>query len=652
MQLRQGFLRLTLAATLAGILTACGPVREETTPTDPDIARAAQLLQAQDYLGASALYRQLATRSSGSEAVAYLFSAAEASLKGNDFATAQAITGQLAQAALDPQQAFRLMLLQAELAMAQNRFDQALRDLTANPPAAQINPLLQQRYLRDLADAYRLNGNLLEAANSLQKLDSMLLDPAQRLEVQSEILRSLAMLNELVLNNLQPSPPGISGGWMQLALLVKKYGDDPEAMQQQLAIWRTENPDHPALPELLSDYQARLQATITRAAHIAVLLPQSGPYAGAADALRDGIMASLFALPADKRPQLRFYDSSDTNELWPLYSQAVAEGAEMIIGPLQKDAVVQLARAGELPVPVLALNQVQTDSIPPLNLFMFSLSPEDEARQAAERIWLDGLRRPVLFVPDGDWGSRIANAFNQRWQSLSGEGIEHRGYDDQSSDYSAAITTLLHLDRSEARHQQVQRWLGERVEFEPRRREDIDAIFIAARPRQAQSFPPQLAFHRAMDLPLYATSHAWTGELSEQQLADMRGMMLADIPLMVADEERAQLASALPAIAGPLVRLYAMGMDAMTLVPHLNRLQSSTFESLDGHTGNLFMDPENRVLRQTVWLRLGKPPRILGYAARLDLQQPLQQLAPEQQPLSPADQGAPVSGSAPPPGNS
>ena len=32
------------------------------------------------------------------------------------------------------------------------------------------------------------------------------------------------------------------------------------------------------------------------------------------------------------------------------------------------------------------------------------------------------------------------------------------------------------------------------------------------------------------------------------------------------------------------------------------------------------MDAENRILRQTVWLKLNQPPTILGYAARLDLQ--------------------------------
>jgi len=606
---------------LTTVLAACGPVKEPSTPAiDPAAARAELLLEQGDYLGAAAIYRELASRSSGDAAHQYLLAAADAALSGNDLSGIEALLEQLQGRPLSEEHALLARLLRAELMLTQRRADRALELLYAPRPGPNTPPHLQRRYLRDLADAFRQNGNLLDSANTLQQLDALQTDPAERLNTQTEILRSLALLNELVLTNLQPSPPGIAGGWMQLALLIKQFGHDPQALEPELQAWRATFPEHPALPELISTYQVRLQQQVQRAAHVAVLLPQSGRFAGAAKALRDGLMTSYYQIPQQKRPVLRFYDSSDTANAWPLYKQAVAEGAEIVVGPLQKEAVVQMSRAGELPVPVLALNQVQTDSIPPLNLFMFSLSPEDEARQGAERIWLDGLRHPVVLVPQGDWGERIAQAFDNRWRNLGGNPVDYRSYDPESNDFSASITSLLHLDQSNERHRQMQRWLGKKLEFEPRRRADVDAIFLAARPRQAQSFPPLLQFHHAANVPLYATSHAWTGELNQRQLADMRGMMLADIPLLVTTSEREALAQHIPTMATPLVRLHAMGMDALTLLPHLKRLQSSTYESLDGQTGNLFMDAENRILRQTVWLKLDQPPQILGYAARLDLQ--------------------------------
>ena len=165
----------------------------------------------------------------------------------------------------------------------------------------------------------------------------------------------------------------------------------------------------------------------------------------------------------------------------------------------------------------------------------------------------------------------------------------------------------------------------------------MDAVFIAARPVQAQGIRPQLQFHHAGDLPVYATSHAWSGQLSANQLEDMRGIMLADIPWLLSNstgdlDTRATIVQSLPKSGSAYARLYAMGMDALRLVPHLRRLQSSRYESLDGSTGNLYMDEANQIHRQLIWVLLDEQPRILGYAPRLDLQsaeEPTVPAAPE-----------------------
>ena len=136
---------------------------------------------------------------------------------------------------------------------------------------------------------------------------------------------------------------------------------------------------------------------------------------------------------------------------------------------------------------------------------------------------------------------------------------------------------------------------------------------------------PQLQFHHAADLPVYATSHAWLGALAPNQVEDMKGILLADIPWLVTasgggETDRASVAQVLPNSGTAYARLYAMGMDALRLVPHLRRLQSSRYEALDGSTGSLYMDELNQIHRQLVWLRLDAEPEILGFAPRMDLQ--------------------------------
>lgn len=626
-----------LAALLLGIaLSACSPLppHPEARP-DPDVARAAQLLATGRHLQASALYQALADRTKGPASNDFLLQAIDAAIQGADLDRADRLIQNAGRARLSQLQSTRLRLLSAELHLARHQGDRALENLLALD-TDQLPESLQARYLRDLADAYRSVGNILESAHALERLDLRLQgDREARLAVQTEILRALSALSERTLQLLQPPPPDSRGGWMALALLIKQHGANPAVIEPYLKEWREHFPDHPMLPELLQHSLERLQAQIMKVEQIAVLLPQQGRYAPAAQALRDGIMLAYYQIPEAQRPVLRFYDSSDPANLWPLYSRAITEGAQAIIGPLQKSEVSQLLRAGELEVPVLALNHVIGNSAPPANLYMFSLDPEQEARLVAERIWQQGLRHPVSLVPQSAWGERLKNAFDGRWEALTGEGVEGSSYATESADYSKPITHLLHLDLSRARHARVQRWLGQRVEFEPRRRQDIDAFFVAARPQQAQSIHPQLAFFRAADLPMYTTSHAWTGSLTPQQLADMRGILLPDIPLLAAPGERERLSRFIPGIMGPGVRLYAMGMDALKLVPQLRRLQDSPYESFDGQTGNLHMNRAKQILRQLVWLSLDSPPKILGYSERMDLE-PTLETATQGQPAADA----------------
>ncbi len=612
---------------VAWLLLAIGCETRQTrgglTGNDPDIARAAQMMQAEQYLQAAELYRQMAVRTPLPERrSAMLLAAANASRLGGDWANVQSALEQLAALPKSGEQSFEYGLLQAEYALQSKRPTQAIDFLNADQQ--RVPSRLQLRYYTALADAYRQMGNPLEAANALQQVDALQSDNDGRLQTQVEILRTLTLLTDSALTNLQPSPPGNTGGWMELALLVKRYGTRPDELDQAMSAWRQRFPSHPALPELLTDYRDQLQNQVRYVERIAVLLPQSGVYANVAAAIRDGIVISRFQFPEDKRPELRFYDASDPAGLWPQYNQAVTDGAQLVIGPLQKESVAQLMRAGELPIPVLALNQVAIDSAPPTNLYMYSLSPEDEARQAAERIWLDGKRRPIILAPQDGWGDRLAFAFESRWRSLGGSVAGIGRYDPKAHDYTATITQLLHLDRSEARRQEMQTWLGRNVEFEPNRRDDIDAIFLAARPAQVQSIRPQLRYHQAANLPIYATSHAWTGRVTRSQVQDLRGVMLPEIPWLVTPPDPELMAQQsvqqyLPGSGSAYSRLYAMGMDSLRLAPHLGRLQASPLESLDGNTGNLYMDDSNTIHRQMIWVTLDSQPKVLGYSPRLDL---------------------------------
>lgn len=611
---------LLVLLTLAGCVPAPG-VRDRATEPDPRVQQATALEAAGDYAAAATLFEQLAREALPPADQPLLLRAAENHLQAQDIEQAAALLARIDTRTL-PQLNFQKRLLVAELALSRNRPEEALSLLQEGIPA-DAAVALKQRYHADRAEGFRLSGNLLESGRELGELDLLIDDMERKLENQLLIIQTFTALTDTALDLLQPSPPGIQGGWMSLARILKGHTGDTSRIQEQIKAWRERFPSHPALPGLLEGYFRKLESLYQRPDHLAVLLPRSGPYANAAAALRDGFMAAYYQQPRENRPRLVFYDSSNSSDTWPLYRQAVDSGADMVIGPLNKEGVSQLARSGELEIPVLALNQVPPETIPPVSLYQFGLSPEDEARQVAERAWLDGHTRAVAFTPVGSWGTRVLGAFRNRWERLGGILVEEQHYNTRESDFSEAIQALLNLDQSRSRHSRLQRMLGRHLEFEPRRRADADFIFLAANPLKGRQIRPQFQFHHASNLPIYATSSIYAGTPNPDQDQDLEGVRFPDLPWLLLTEGEAplardNLAKTLPGSAGQLRRLYAMGIDSFRLLPHLGRLQSSTQETLDGKTGNLYLDSIRQIHRQLVWAEMVKgSPRTLGYAPRM-----------------------------------
>ena len=572
---------------------------------------------------AAKLYFQQANKTEDNRREELLLLSADAWLMAANLDEVTTTLAYISQKNLNPDLTLYYRLLLTELSLHHGQVESAL-DMLEPPPTNEQPIELRQRYHRDKAEAFRLAGNILESAREHDLLDSLLQNSDHRLANQKAIVDTLSTLTTTALELLQPDPPGRLGGWMSLARIMKSGADTPEALTTQLAIWRESFPLHPALADLLESYQAQPLEQPQHADHIAVLLPTSGPYANVAAALRDGLLAAYFTQPAELRPRLQFYDSSDPNGIWPLYLQAVDAGAKMVLGPLNRQAASQLADVETLDRPTLILNSIDDKKRLPPQLFQFGLFPEDEARQVAERAWLDGHSQALVLTPANDWGRRIATSFRERWLTLGGTIAEEQQYAPKANDFAKPIKSLLNIDQSNQRRRQLERLLGEKVKFEPRRRQDVDFVFLAARSQKGRQLRPQLQFHRAGDLPLYTTSHIYSGTPNKDKDKDLGRLLFPDIPWVLEEDEtgplsRQRLSQALTNFQDRYARFYAMGIDSYLLLPQLQRLKRSTAETLNGKTGRLYLEGPNQIHRQLVWakMRNGKS-RIVGYAPRIE----------------------------------
>jgi outer membrane PBP1 activator LpoA protein len=245
-------------------------------------------------------------------------------------------------------------------------------------------------------------------------------------------------------------------------------------------------------------------------------------------------------------------------------------------------------------------------------LFQYALDPEDEARQVAHRVMADNRPRGLALVPNNEWGQRVYRAFESELKSLGGSVAGVRYFDNSARDFSDPISRLLLIDESRARANALSSTLGQRFEFEPRRRGDAQFVFMCAYPAQGRSLRPTLRFFLSDDLPVYATSDIF--EPDTQANSDLDGVIFPDMPWVispdaVSTELRTALSQYWPVRARGRGRLYAFGFDAYRIVPLLKAGKFGSANAIPGMTGLLSIDERGRVRRDLDWARVteGKP---------------------------------------------
>jgi len=346
---------------------------------------------------------------------------------------------------------------------------------------------------------------------------------------------------------------------------------------------------------------------------IALLLPLSGRTAAAGKAIQNGFMGAYFSTVAglDDPQTVRIYDVSNEGGASAAYATAVADGAEFVIGPLLKNNVVALANDILVPVPVLTLNYLPDNTLAPPGLYQFALAPEDEARSAAVRALADGHTRAVALVPNNDWGRRVLTSFSTEFEALGGTLLDYRSYTPGNPDYSNTIEDLMALSGSVRRYQRLRANIGGPLQFDPRRRQDSEFIFLAADAPAGRLLKSQLKFHYSGDLPVYSTSSIYA--MDGRSNSDLNGIMFADTPWIVAPQSWIEH---LPSLFGEywpeerrMGRLHAMGYDAYQLIASLYAAHSGSMMEVDGATGKLHMDADGRVRRKLAWAQFqrGKP---------------------------------------------
>lgn len=426
-------------------------------------------------------------------------------------------------------------------------------------------------------------------------------------------------------------------GWLTIGSIAASTGQQGVGWSNGVVRWRDDNPNHPAMM-IIGDLDIPEHLLLEYPRQIALLLPLSGNAASAGMAVQNGFLGAYFATASglDDRQRVRIYDVNAEGGASAAYAAAVADGAEFVVGPLLKRNVNELANDILVPVPVLTLNYLGTETLAPPGLYQFALAPEDEAISAAQRALNDGHSRGVALVPNNDWGRRLLTSFVTEYEGLGGALLDYRMYTPGKQDFSDEIEILMGLSGSFQRYQRLRANLGTSLQWDPRRRQDTEFIFLATDAPAGRLLKAQLKFHYSGDIPVYSTSSV--NSMDGRSNADMNGIMFADTPWIVDPQPwiahlPAQFAEHWPE-ERRLARLHAMGFDAYNLIASLYAARGGTIEELDGATGTLFVDTGGRIHRRLAWAQF-QGGEVVALPDQEDIGGPIQDITDDGQVVAP-----------------
>ena len=498
----------------------------------------------------------------------------------------------------------QLALIRAQIAIKQNQFDSALRWLSGNLAESANGDTSAGRRL------ILLRGQLYQSINRNEDaiIDFISITESWPTNAETSLFEdiwlALTSLRDEELDQLAEEADSYEmRGWIELARIYQVDQFSIRSQLDSIVQWRRIWASHSAaarLPAPLIELQVTWES---RPKHIALILPLQE---AAGNAIQEGFLSAYYQSLSVSRdvPQISVFDSTGLTDIHDTFDQAVASGADLIIGPLNKKLVNQISERIEIPVPTLALNYADEDR-PAENLFQFGLAPEDEISQVIDLAWEAGYRNAAVIIPDNLDYQRLETFFIETWTNQGGQVVSSARFIGDS-DYAEVIKRLMAIDSSEARAEKLLDLLPRlNMEFTPRRRSDIDFIFLAANPRQGRQLKPTLAFYFAGDIPVFSMPSVYDGQENQTGNRDLDGIIFTDAPWVLNPtyQLRDEVDTNLRQAQGPLQRLRAMGIDSFRLYPRLKQFSNNSISSLRGTTGVLTMSENRRIHRSLTTAR-------------------------------------------------
>ena len=360
--------------------------------------------------------------------------------------------------------------------------------------------------------------------------------------------------------------------WALLAELTRAR--DPAALDKVLALY----------PEALFAHHLAdfLKQRAAMPDTIAIFLPLSGRFAAIGEQVRLGILQALFK--TDPPVELLFYNSAtDAETLKNHYQDALQAGADAIIGPLRPEAIDVISQISHLPTLFLNTSPNRFGQV-------FPYPTPSEAAQIHARLFKQAYRHIGLLHRETPRAARLASGLQKHWQANTTPEsepyrISARTISARHRDIRRQFDLLMQVSQSKARAHYLKQVLGHRLRFEPRPRQDLQALVILSGREEAAILNPLVAFYE-LDIPVFGSSLLMPARPGpDPQSRDLAGIQFPAFPALLAAQHGTPL--------------QAWGQDALQLL-----LTPPGYDQcLAGRSGQLHLTRDKIWDRHLKWLK-------------------------------------------------
>jgi len=216
----------------------------------------------------------------------------------------------------------------------------------------------------------------------------------------------------------------------------------------------------------------------------------------------------------------------------------------------------------------LVVTKNKIENLKGQKLRAFNINREKDIKKLLNFAKINGDKRAIII---DDSTTRDRSLFEKIWKKMDGEVVSSNSSEKKISSQKL-LSEIFLLEQSKIRSRKLSRIIGLQINSKPRKREDIDSMFLSTSLPNARSLKPALEYNFADNINVYLIPSWLEDEYLKENELDLEKVIINEMPFLLNTNTSSQTINPIAKS-----RNYAIGYDAYELLLLLNSNSKRNF---------------------------------------------------------------------------